>query len=196
MKLIVGTNNPKKLQEMQLALGNSEMTFISYQDYLTIQERPIEIGTTYEENASIKAFFYQKKLNLPVLGDDGGLEIEAFPDLLGIKTHTFFQSKNSEKQNQELLNLFTELNQPRTITLHTTLVYAINKEKKLVTQASLTGELVKSRGIGGYGFDSIIYVPKLHKTLAELTEKERFDLSPRIQALRCMIEKIQEELHD
>ena len=127
-----------------------------------------------------------------MLGDDGGLTLTAFPDLLGIHTNRFFHSANPEEQNRELLHLF-EGQQSTRLTLSATLVYVLNDDKLLQTEATLTGELVEPRGTGGYGFDPIIYLPDRGKTLAELSTSERMKISPRIRALRKMIQQIKEQ---
>lgn len=193
MELIVGTNNQQKLLEMQQGLNDATIQLVSYQNYQTIPEKPKETGATYAENAYLKGRFYQEKLGRPVLGDDGGLELAAFPELLGLKTSRFFQSANSAEQNQELLDLFTNEDQDRRLVLTSTLVYVINQERQISSTATLAGELVAPRGTGGYGFDAIIYLPELGQTLAELTEAERNALSPRLRALRALVAKLKEE---
>lgn len=106
MEIIVGTNNQGKLKEMQSGLKDPAIQLVSYRKYTTSQEQPAETGTTYAENAYLKARFFQQLIRSPVLGDDGGLTLTAFPDLLGIHTSRFFHSANPEEQNRELLHLF------------------------------------------------------------------------------------------
>ncbi len=190
MEIIVGTNNQGKLKEMQSGLKDPAIRLVSYRKYTTSQEQPAETGTTYAENAYLKARFFQQLIGRPVLGDDGGLTLTAFPDLLGIHTSRFFHSANPEEQNRELLHLFEGQQSTRELTLSATLVYVLNDDKLLQTEATLTGELVEPRG---YGFDPIIYLPDRGKTLAELSTSERMKISPRIRALRKMIQQIKEQ---
>ena len=171
MEIIVGTNNQGKLKEMQSGLKDPAIQLVSYRKYTTSQEQPAETGTTYAENAYLKARFFQQLIGRPVLGDDGGLTLTAFPDLLGIYT-----SQST-----------------RELTLSATLVYTLDDDKLLQTEAALTGELVEPRGTGGYGFDPIIYLPDRGKTLAELSMSERMKISPRMQALRKMIQQTKEQ---
>ncbi|MBS0690973.1 non-canonical purine NTP pyrophosphatase [Enterococcus faecalis] len=177
MEIIVGTNNQGKLKEMQSGLKDPAIQLVSYRKYTTSQEQPAETGTTYAENAYLKARFFQQLIGRPVLGDDGGLTLTAFPDLLGIHTSRFFHSANPEEQNRELLHLFEGQQSTRELTL----------------SATLTGELVEPRGTGGYGFDPIIYLPDRGKTLAELSTSERMKISPRMRALRKMIQQMKEQ---
>ena len=186
MEIIVGTNNQGKLKEMQSGLKDPAIQLVSYRKYTTSQEQPAETGTTYAENAYLKARFFQQLIGRPVLGDDGGLTLTAFPDLLGIHTSRFFHSANPEEQNRELLHLFEGQQSTRE-------VYVLDDDKLLQTEATLTGELVEPRGTGGYGFDPIIYLPDRGKTLAELSTSERMKISPRMRALRKMIQQIKEQ---
>ncbi|EJE4091420.1 non-canonical purine NTP pyrophosphatase [Enterococcus faecalis] len=161
MEIIVGTNNQGKLKEMQSGLKDPAIQLVSYRKYTTSQEQPAETGTTYAENAYLKA--------------------------------RFFHSANPEEQNRELLHLFEGQQSTRELTLSATLVYTLDDDKLLQTEAALTGELVEPRGTGGYGFDPIIYLPDRGKTLAELSMSERMKISPRMQALRKMIQQIKEQ---
>lgn len=192
MEIIVGTNNEGKLQEMQQAVNDQGVRFVSYQKYGLSAIMPAENGASYEENAYQKALVYQRQIKRPVLTDDGGLELAAFPDLLGLHTHRFFKSSKPQAQNQELLDLFAGKKLTRKLTLRATLLYLMGTQK-IITSASLQGELAfEPKGTGGYGFDSIIYLPNEKKTLAQLTAEARATYSPRIQALRQMIKKLGE----
>ena len=179
MEIIVGTNNQGKLKEMQSGLKDPAIQLVSYRKYTTSQEQPAETGTTCAENAYLKARFFQQLIGRPVLGDDGGLTLTA--------------SANPEEQNRELLHLFEGQQSTRELTLSATLVYVLDDDKLLQTEATLTGELVEPRGTGGYGFDPIIYLPDRGKTLAELSTSERMKISPRMRALRKMIQQIKEQ---
>lgn len=199
MEIIVGSNNQGKLHEMQLGLAEqSGIQLVSYQKY-TDELEIEETGTTYFENAYLKAYTYAEKLKKPVLADDGGLEIVAFPEILGLKTARFFQKNATDtEKNQQLLALFKQdQNLDRTIILRATLVYAFPEGTYLTASASLKGELAFCEtGDLGYGFDKIFYLPKIEKTLAQLPKVERNAYSPRMNALEQMIQKIKEHEDD
>jgi XTP/dITP diphosphohydrolase len=193
--IILATNNSGKLVEMQSAMAtiDPDIQLISYEKFRKISEKPVETGQNYFENAYQKASFYANRLQRPVLGDDGGLELAAFPNLLGVQTQRFFKTRQVLSQNKELLALFKDPATPRTATLTTTLVYVKSATAYLTATASLTGEIVTPRGTGGYGFDFIFYVPAYQKTLAELSKSQRDALSPRLRALAALVEKIKVE---
>ncbi|WP_368251929.1 non-canonical purine NTP pyrophosphatase [Enterococcus sp. 2201sp1_2201st1_B8_2201SCRN_220225] len=202
MEIVVGTWNTGKLAEMQQALSKShpEIQLTGITQYLATKTAPPEIGTSYYENALEKAQFYAKLIQRPVLADDGGLELAAFPELLGVHTSRFFKSTTDKEKNQELLALYNtpELQnlKKRQLTLHACLVYVTPEGQIISAEDSLFGYLVPPKGSGGYGFDSIFYLPDLDKTLAQLTNHKRNALSPRVRALQKIISQIKEQEND
>ncbi|MGX7413758.1 non-canonical purine NTP pyrophosphatase [Enterococcus caccae] len=196
MDIIVGTNNQGKLQEIQSAYPKEEITFVPYTNYTKKSYDVAETGKTYTENALIKAQFYAKMLGKPVLADDGGVEMEAFPDLLGVETARFFKPNMTDSEkNHQLFTLFEgQKSLTRAISLHAVLVYAWPNGEYLISEDELKGELTtKEVGEMGYGFDKIFYLPKKDKTLAQLTKGQRNHLSPRVSALKRLIEKLKEQ---
>lgn len=195
MTIIVGTNNQGKLQEMQSAYPKEQITFVSYTNYTNQAYEIAETGTTYTENALIKARFYAKTIGKPVLADDGGLELETFPDLLGVETARFFKPDMTDTQkNVQLFHLFDgQETASRVINLHAVLVYAWPNGEYLLSAKKLKGKLTtKEIGELGYGFDKIFYLPEKDKTLAQLPKEQRNKLSPRVSALKELIEKLKE----
>ena len=148
MEIIVGTNNQGKLKEMQSGLKDPAIQLVSYRKYTTSQEQPAETGTTYAENAYLKARFFQQLIGRPVLGDDGGLTLTAFPDLLGIHTSRFFHSANPEEQNRELLHLFDAMIQPKLFVYDA--IYN-PRETQLLKEARLRGAETSN------GLDMLLY---------------------------------------
>lgn len=186
--LIVATKNLGKLQEMQKAFGE-QIHLIGLHELAPDLKSPVENGTSYLENARLKAKYYAEALQQPVLADDGGLELAAFPQLLGVQTHQFFQTETAPEQNQEILNLYQKNpQQNRAFVLHAALAYWGKREFQV--EKTLTGEIVAPRGQLGYGFDSILWLPAYQKTLAELPLAQRNALSPRIQALKIILPQI------
>ncbi|WP_242700565.1 RdgB/HAM1 family non-canonical purine NTP pyrophosphatase [Enterococcus sp. DIV0212c] len=196
MTMIVGTNNQGKLQEIQSAYPVDQVRFVPYTDFTQKTCEVAETGQTYTENALIKAQFYAKIIGQPVLADDGGLEIEAFPEILGVQTARFFKSNmTASEKNQQLLRLFESQEAlSRKITLHAVLAYAWPNGECLISAQELHGELTRKEiGTLGYGFDKIFYLTEKQKTLAQLPTIQRNLLSSRVTALKELIEKIKEQ---
>lgn len=192
-QVVYATNNLGKAAELNQALAlfqTDTLELLSLADLDSAPGAPVESGKTYLENAQLKARYYAEKLQLPVIADDGGLELSAFPDILGVETQRFFKSRDPRRQNEELLALFAD--QPtavRSCTLRATLVYH-DDEMEQHAAAVLSGEISAPQGDGGYGFDPIIFLPEKQKTLAELSSRDRLLLSPRVQAFQKLLEVI------
>lgn len=186
LKLVAATKNHGKLQELQ-QVAPPAIKLVPLPKELPA---PNESGATYLANAMLKARFYYQKLQRPVLADDGGLELAAFPDILGLKTQRFFTSSDPKQQNAQLLALFAS--QPeasRAFTLQATLVY-FDGQTLLTSHAQLTGLVTDARGTQGFGFDPILYVPNEQRTLAQLTAAQRAEYSPRVQAFRELSQQL------
>ncbi|MGX7023265.1 non-canonical purine NTP pyrophosphatase [Vagococcus hydrophili] len=194
MEVIIGTNNQGKLGEIKSSLATSQITFLSYIERLGKEIDFPETGTTFKENALEKAKNYADYLNLPVLADDGGLILEAFPDLLGLKTARFFKKGlNDSQKNQQLFDLMLG-EENRKLSLYAAVAYVYPDGKYLLVEEVLQGELTeKEIGDLGYGFDKCFYLPNEKKTLAELPLEERNAYSPRVRALKKIVEQIEKE---
>lgn len=192
MEIIVGTHNVGKLNELQSAFDAEKIKFLAVADFLPADfELPAETGASYFANAYKKAAAYAKGTGQKILADDGGLELTAFPELLGLKTQRFFKTATAREQNQEILALFSNAAVSRQATLTATQVYFCNKNYFYTATARLHGEITAPIGTGGYGFDDIFYLPELGKTLAELDEEQRNSFSPRIRAAKKIITQVE-----
>jgi len=185
MQLIIASNNKNKIRELQLAFPNE--TIESYTTY----SGPIDVvenGKTYVENALIKAKEIATIIQKPVIGDDGGLELCAFTDKLGIHTSRFFEKGLSDRQmNEQLLQLLKNVTDRR-FHLHACLVMYSPEDKPVIVEKTLSGLVSDTiyKG-GGYGFDSILIPTGYTQTLSLLSDKKRNELSPRNQAFNELI---------
>lgn len=192
MEIVVGTHNVGKLNELQNAFDAGKIKFVAVADFLPAEfVFPAETGTSYFANAYQKAAAYAKATGQKILADDGGLELAAFPELLGLKTQRFFKTATAREQNQEILALFTDSTITRQATLTATQVYFCDPNYFYTATARLHGEITAPMGTGGYGFDDIFYLPELGKTLAELSEEQRNYFSPRIRAAKKIITQVE-----
>ncbi|MGX6992385.1 hypothetical protein CBF34_07650 [Vagococcus penaei] len=192
IQLLVASNNLQKIQEMQQL---SEMVQFSSYRCMSPEIHVQETGDTFIANAQLKAEKIGSQLNRPVVGDDGGLMLAAFPDLLGVKTARFFVKNSSDSEmNQQILALLQETDN-RAFTLNTTLAYYVPQKPLIIIEKNLTGTIAQSeRGQAGYGFDTILVPDGYNKTLAELSLQTRQTLSPRIQACQELIKKVKENV--
>jgi len=94
-KILIATGNPGKKKEMLECFGDlkQEIEFLSLKDFPDINE-PIEDGTTFQANAIIKAYHYAKAFNVPTIGEDSGILINAYPDQFGVQTRRTIEAKD------------------------------------------------------------------------------------------------------
>ena len=97
MKLLIATHNPAKVIEYKRYLSDLELELVSLSD-LNITEEAPEDGKTFEENAVKKVKFYHKLSNLPVIGDDGGLMIDALDDAPGVKSRRWLGYRMTDEE--------------------------------------------------------------------------------------------------
>jgi len=105
MKLLIGTGNKGKIQEMRDALAGLPMDILT-PEQLDISDMPAETGSTFAENAEQKARFYHERSGLPTIADDSGIIVEALQNELGI--HTRRWGKGPDATDYEWVEFFLE----------------------------------------------------------------------------------------
>ena len=97
MQLLIGTNNAGKVIEIGEALANLPITIITPKK-LEIAEAPPETGSTFEENAILKAKFFHERSGLPTVADDSGIIVEALQNELGLHTRRWGAGPDASDQ--------------------------------------------------------------------------------------------------
>ncbi|HJM47586.1 MAG TPA: XTP/dITP diphosphatase [Candidatus Marinimicrobia bacterium] len=184
MKLIIATHNIDKEKELRSVLDDCPVEVISLEQFPEIGDIE-ETGSTLYENAKLKADTVNRITNLPCLGDDTGLEVDALGGAPGVYSARYAGDKVSYEDN--LMKLLSELrstpSEKRTARFRTIIFYT-DGERELYTQGEIQGIITKSpRGSNGFGYDPVFYIPELKKTMAELTSAEKNKLSHRGQAM-------------
>lgn len=184
---ILATNNQKKLKELQQAFPNEKI--VSYTEFCSKVDID-EVGESYKENALIKAKAVSQAINQSVIGDDGGLELKAYPTELGLYTSRFFEKGMTDRQmNEKLLDLL-KTKHDRSFELHACLVWYVKSNEPIIIEKVLKGHVSKEmKGHEGYGFDTILIPEGYRQTLSELSTSERNKLSPRNQAFEELIRR-------
>lgn len=189
MTIYIASHNEKKIKEIQMYAN--EIPVQSYQSLSSEKIKIEETGTTYAANAKLKAETIGSKLQVPVIGDDGGLELLAKPGILGVHTSRFFEKGASDSaMNQKILALLENENDRRFI-LKATLAYYVPQQKVILVEKELKGTIAtEERGTDGYGFDHLLIPEGFQVTLAELSETKRNEFSPRIQVFKELLGRI------
>lgn len=171
--LVFATGNAGKISEMMVLAQNSNITVSSPLD-LVSQFGPVndipEIGTTYFENALIKATAYNNWCKLPVFADDSGLEVDALEGKPGLYTARFAGPNASDKENRSLMLKSLAGIKTRSARFRCILVAIIDQDV-ITSEGILEGSIAESEcGGAGFGYDSIFIPTGETKTIAELKQ--------------------------
>jgi XTP/dITP diphosphohydrolase len=157
---------------------------------------PDETGTTFLENALIKARELQRLLSKqgafdrgrrePVIADDSGLCVDALNGRPGIYSARYGGPSDKGRRCALLLEELGD-NPNRNAHFVCAMVLLLSEDRFFAVQETLEGELIREeRGSGGFGYDPILYIPELGRTAAELSEEEKNRVSHRGKAGRAI----------
>lgn len=183
MKVLIGTRNPHKLEEIRRILGD-----IPGIEWLTFREHPFpeveETGTTLEENARLKAVSTAQATGLPTLAEDSGLEVAALGGAPGILSSRFAGVEKDYRANNEKLLELLSGEENRRARFRAVAALALPDGRSWLTEGILEGEIATSpRGAHGFGYDPLFIPVGETRTLAEMAPEEKDRISHRRRAL-------------
>ena len=192
-RLVLGTHNAKKLKELQLLLAPYDVTLSSLAEIPDCIEVE-ETGTTFEENAILKASEQAKHLRQWVLGEDSGISVKALGGEPGVYSARFSGENATDETNNALLleKLAGKPKKKRTAwyTSHMALADPLG-EIHINCEARCYGTvLTEPRGTGGFGYDPLFEIAEYHKTFGELGDTVKSLLSHRARANRMFVPKL------
>ena len=187
MHYVLATNNDHKLREIQELISN-RFELVSQSD-LEIDGAE-ETGLTFVENALIKARHASKLSGLPAIADDSGLEVDALGGRPGIYSARFAGNDASDDENVK--KLLTEMSGKQTRSARFQCVIVLLEHAldptPLIAQGTLEGQiLTEPRGHEGFGYDPVLYLPELSKTLADLSGPQKNQISHRARAMQQLL---------
>ena len=191
-KLLVATTNLHKLNEINAIFSETGLTgwqLLSLKDYPEY-EAPEEDGESFAENAVIKAVSAAKMSGLLTLADDSGLVVEALGGAPGIHSARYAAGLGGDHDDAanraKLIGSMSEItDSQRAASFVCVAALATANSDAIFIEGRCDGMITHSeKGEGGFGYDSLFYLPDLKKTMAELQEQEKNDLSHRGQAMR------------
>jgi len=188
MKIILSTHNKDKLLEMKKILNNANAEFLSLDDFPQIGEI-IEDGTTIEENALIKAKKVYSMTGFYSLADDTGLEVDALNGNPGVYSARYAGDNCTyvDNINKLLCNMKGLSDNKRNAQFRTVIAF-IGDDMELTSQGVVKGMITKEpKGLGGFGYDPVFYVPNYGKTYSEMSIIEKNQSSHRSKAIQEMI---------
>jgi XTP/dITP diphosphohydrolase len=183
-ELLLATTNYHKLEEYRAIFSGLPFHFLSLHDiHLDLDVE--EIGTTFAENAELKALTYARASGMLTLADDSGLEIDALGGAPGIYSARFAGKETSYEERFRLLleQLKGLTRERRTARFRCAIALAEPTGYHQTVEGTLEGLIADTpRGQYGFGYDPIFFIPELGKTSAELTPEHKNRISHRGQA--------------
>ena len=196
MKIVLASNNQGKLAELQALFGELGVELVP-QAALGIPEAE-EPYHTFLENALTKARHASRHSGLPAIADDAGLCVDAFEGQPGVQTAyyatQFGYAKSDDNNVRALLEQMQGVDQRRAAMVSTLVaVRSPDDPEPLVAVGRVVGEIAREpMGEEGFGFDPVMWIPALGKTLAQVTPEHKNRLSHRGQSSRKMLELLRE----
>lgn len=199
VRLLIATTNPDKLREIRGVLTGIDAALFSLADLPPIGE-PEETGATFEENARLKALYYDAHAHaspamegaspLLTVAEDSGLEIDALGGAPGIYSARFVRPDASYPER------FAEIHRrlaasgaerPWTARFICALSVVAAGQPVFETRGTVEGSITTTpAGTAGFGYDPIFYYPGYGRTLAEVTEEEKLRVAHRGRAFRAL----------
>lgn len=189
--ILIATRNEGKTKEFRKMFEKLGIKVENLNDYPDLSE-VAETGTTFEENARLKAETISNLTGKMVLADDSGLKVDALGGLPGVWSARFSgpdatDESNNAKLLHELAMVFDH--KDRSAQFHTTLVVAAPGKESLVVEADWPGYIaMEPKGDNGFGYDPLFMVGETGRHAAELTAEEKNSISHRGLAVKKLME--------
>lgn len=191
MKFIIATNNPKKLKELERILNPLGINAVSAKAAGIVLDNVEETGTTFSENAFLKADSAFKMTGLPSVADDSGLSVDVLDGRPGIFSARYGgENASDDDKNKKLLKEMENVpDEKRTAHFTSAICCILPNGEKIEVEGICEGKIAfEPCGNGGFGYDPVFLVGD--KSYAQLTPEEKDAISHRGIALR----KLQAEL--
>jgi XTP/dITP diphosphohydrolase len=196
-KIVFASGNPGKIREVADIFADLSISIVPQIEFAIAS--PEETGTTFAENALIKARYASAESGLPAMADDSGIVVDALGGRPGVWSARYAGDDATDKQNVD--KLLEELagvpDEKRTGGFHcaAVLVFPDKAVEPLIAEAVWRGKILRERrGEGGFGYDPVFLDPSSGKTGAQMTRQEKNGVSHRGKAfreLRNLLQQIQ-----
>lgn len=191
-RLIFATTNQGKMDEIRMIMSDTDFEILSMRD-LNINIDIEENGETFEENAIIKAKAICEITGEMVLADDSGLEVDYMDKAPGVYSARYLgeETPYSVKNQTIIDNLKNAKGDERSARFVCVIAAAFPDGKVITAKETIEGLIAtEERGIHGFGYDPILYVPEFDMTTGEMEPEMKNQISHRGKALRLMKEKL------
>jgi XTP/dITP diphosphohydrolase len=181
-RIIFASGNNGKVDEVRYIMSDLDLNILSLSD-IDFTGNIEETGSTFEENAKIKAEEVYRRYKLPTIADDSGLVIEQLNGEPGIYSARYSgEDATDEKNNQKLIGKLKELNKPHKAKFVCAAVYYFGADF-IEAKGEVEGVIIKQpRGTNGFGYDPLFLPDGYDKTIAELPTEIKNKISHRYRA--------------
>ena len=191
-KLIVGSNNKGKIVEIKEILGKYFNEIVSLKE-AGIELNVVEDGVTFFENAEKKAKEAFAITKCATLADDSGIVVDALDGRPGVYSARFAGETATDDENNDLMLKLMEgvPKDKRSARFVCTLVLYLPDGNMISAEGTCEGTIfTETRGTNGFGYDSLFFVEKYGKTMAEIDPSEKNKISHRYKALVALMKKL------
>ncbi|WP_024596214.1 MULTISPECIES: RdgB/HAM1 family non-canonical purine NTP pyrophosphatase [unclassified Pseudoalteromonas] len=192
--LVLATGNPGKVKELANMLSSLNINVVPQSDFNVSEVA--ETGTTFVENAIIKARHAAKITGMAAIADDSGLEVDGLNGAPGVYSARFAGLGASDQDNIDKLLVDLGNNPIRSARFWCVLVLMRHADDPtpLICSASWEGEITLTQnGNGGFGYDPVFFVAEKNCTSAELTKEQKNAVSHRGQALQKLLLELKQK---
>lgn len=188
MKVLAATGNKGKIREFSQILTPLGFEVVSPKD-IGLDIDPEETGTTFAENAKIKALAFMQASGMPVIADDSGLSVDCLDGAPGIYSARYAEGSDADRCDKLLKNMQGAENRSARFISAVCMVFPDGRTVE--AEGCCEGQINCSPvGENGFGYDPVFYIPDMKKTVAQMSADEKNAISHRGKALRFLAEKL------
>ena len=192
LEFVIATNNAHKLREMRAILDTEQRRVLSMKE-VGIATDPEETGTTFEENALIKARAACAASGKPALADDSGIAVDALNGGPGIYSARYCEGSDEDRLWFLLKNVEDVPEGKRGAHYVAAIACVLPDGTEFTVRGTVFGSLLRAPiGEGGFGYDPIFYVESEGATFAQIPAERKNAISHRANALKLLVQELEQ----
>lgn len=197
MEILIATTNQGKLKEYQQMLADAPVTLLNLNDVGLGELEVMEDGSTYQENAEIKAQTYAKASGYYALADDSGLSVDALDGAPGLYSARYAgPDAGDADRRRKLLDELSDVPAEKRTARFECVIALANPDTLdcTVTEGTVTGTIAEAEGAGetGFGYDPIFIADGYSVTFAQIPQEEKNAISHRGRAAQALVPRLKE----
>ena len=197
MQILLASNNSHKADEIRAILAEllpvETIELVIASELGNAKINPDETGTTYMDNAEIKAQAFYDVFKMPTIADDSGLEIDALDGAPGVISARFAGENGNDKLNRsKVIELLKTISPENKAAKFRAVFCYIDETVKFFVEGTVPGKMIEREiGEGGFGYDPLFVPNGYDITFAEMSEAEKNSISHRANAVRALVYELQ-----